>query len=42
MHDHHILAVDKPDVLVEESNENVRDLEEYFYVMTNGEVEEYV
>ena len=42
LHDHHILAVDKPDVLVEESNENVRDLEEYFYVMTNGEVEEYV
>lgn len=42
LHKHESLAVDKPDVLVAGSEHKVSDLEEYFYVMTNGEVEDYV
>ncbi len=42
LHKHEILALDKPDVLVAGSKPEVADLEEYFYIMTNGEVEEYV
>lgn len=42
LHKHEILAIDKPDVLVADSKKKVSDLEEYFYMMTNGEVEEYV
>lgn len=42
LHKQKILALDKPDVLVAESEIEVSDLEEYFYEMTNGEVEEYV
>lgn len=42
LHNHRILVVDKPDALVANSEPKVKDLEEYFYVMTNGEVEEYV
>ena len=42
IHNRKILVVDKPDVLVKNCETKVKDLEEYFYVMTNGEVEEYV
>ncbi len=42
LHQHQILAVASPDELVASCTPEVKDLEEYFYVMTNGEVEEYV
>ncbi len=42
LHNRKILVVDKPDVLVKNCDTKVKDLEEYFFVMTNGEVEEYV
>lgn len=42
LHNHRILVVDQPDVLVANSEPKVKDLEEYFFMMTNGEVEEYV
>lgn len=42
LHNHQILAVDKPDALVANSEQKVKDLEEYFFMVTNGEVEEYV
>lgn len=42
LHNHQILVMDRPDVLVSNSEPAVKDLEEYFFMMTNGEVEEYV
>lgn len=42
LHKNRIIAMDKPEVLVTNSEPQVKDLEEYFFMITNGEVEEYV